>query len=40
MKERNICIDKAKEETKEQVMQQLTKTKNHMYKGAIKNLII
>lgn len=33
-------MDKVKEETKEQMMQQLTKTKNHMYKGAIKNLII
>ena len=40
MKERNTCIDKVKEETKEQMMKQLTTTKNNMYKGAIKNLII
>lgn len=40
MKERNICIDKVKEEAKEQMLKTVVNPTNYMYKGAMKNLII
>ena len=40
MKERNICIDKVKDEAKEQMLKTVVNPSNYMYKGAVKNLII
>ena len=40
MKERNSCIDKVKDEAKEQMLKTVVNPTNYMYKGAIKNLII
>ena len=40
MKERNNCIDKVKEEAKEQMLKTVVNPNNYMYKGALKNLII
>lgn len=40
MKERNTCIEKVKEEAKEQMLKTVVNPTNYMYKGAIKNLII
>ena len=40
MKERNICMDKVKEECKEQMLKTVVNPTNYMYKGAMKNLII
>jgi V-type H+-transporting ATPase subunit E len=40
MTERNKCIDKVKEETKEQMLKTIVNPTNYMYKGAVKNLII
>jgi hypothetical protein len=40
MTERNKCIDRVKEETKEQLLKTIVNPTNYMYKNAIKNLII
>lgn len=40
MTERSKCVDKVKEETKEQMLKTVVNPTNYMYKGAIKNLII
>ena len=40
MDERNKCIEKIREETKEQMLKTIVNPTNYMYKGAIKNLII
>jgi ATP synthase (E/31 kDa) subunit len=40
MTERNKCVEKVKEETKEQLLKTIVNPTNYMYKGAIKNLII
>ncbi|CDW84804.1 UNKNOWN [Stylonychia lemnae] len=40
MTERNKCIEKVKEETKEQLLKTIVNPTNYMYKNAIKNLII
>ena len=40
MQERNKCMDKVKEETREQMLKTIVNPTNYMYKGAIKNLII
>lgn len=40
MTERNKCIDKVKEEAKEQMLKTIVNPTNYMYKGAMKNLII
>lgn len=40
MTERNKCVNKVKEETKEQLLKTIVNPTNYMYKGAIKNLII
>jgi len=40
MKERNICIDKVKDEAKDQMLKTVVNPSNNMYKGAVKNLII
>jgi hypothetical protein len=40
MKERNFCIDKVKDEAKEQMLKTVVNPTNYMYKGAMKNLII
>lgn len=40
MKERNDCINRVKEETKDQMLKTIVNPTNYMYKGAIKNLII
>jgi hypothetical protein len=40
MEERNKCIEKIRDETKEQMLKTIVNPTNYMYKGAIKNLII
>lgn len=40
MAESNKCLDKVKEETKEQLLKTIVNPTNYMYKGAMKNLII
>lgn len=40
MKERNNCIDKVKDETKEQMLKTIVNPTNYMYKNAMKNLMI
>jgi hypothetical protein len=40
MKERNDCLLKLKEETKEQLLKTVVNPTNFNYKNAIKNLII
>ncbi len=40
MAERNKCVDKVKEETKEQLLKTIVNPTNYMYKAAIKNIII
>ena len=40
MEERNKCIEKIRDETKEQMLKSIVNPTNYMYKGAIKNLII
>lgn len=40
MTERNKCIDRVKDETKEQLLKTIVNPTNYMYKGAMKNLII
>ena len=40
MKERNNCVDRVKEEAKEQMLKTVVNPSNYMYKGALKNLII
>ena len=40
MSERNKCIEKIRDETKEQMLKTIVNPTNYMYKGAIKNLII
>ena len=40
MQERNKCIDRVKDETKEQLLKTIVNPTNYMYKGAMKNLII
>jgi V-type H+-transporting ATPase subunit E len=40
MTERNNCVNRVKEETKEQLLKTIVNPTNYMYKGAIKNLII
>lgn len=40
MKERNICVEKVRDEAKEQMLKTVVNPTNYMYKGAIKNLII
>jgi V-type H+-transporting ATPase subunit E len=40
MTERNKCIDRVKEETKEQMLKTIVNPTNYMYKNAMKNLII
>jgi V-type H+-transporting ATPase subunit E len=40
MDERNKCIERIRDETKEQMLKTIVNPTNYMYKGAIKNLII
>lgn len=40
MQERNKCVEKVKEETREQMLKTIVNPTNYLYKGAIKNLII
>ncbi len=40
MQERNKCIDKVKEETKDQLLKSIVNPTNYQYKNAMKNLII
>jgi V-type H+-transporting ATPase subunit E len=40
MQERNKCIDRVKDETKEQLLKTIVNPTNYMYKGAMKNLIV
>lgn len=40
MTERNKCVEKVKEETKEQLLKTIVNPTNYMYKGAIKHLIV
>lgn len=40
MTERNICIEKVRDETKEQMLKTVVNPTNYMYKAAIKNLMI
>lgn len=40
MSERNKCIERVRDETKEQMLKTIVNPTNYMYKGAMKNLII
>lgn len=40
MTERNKCMEKVRDETKEQMLKTIVNPTNYMYKGAVKNLII
>ena len=40
MKERSNCVDRVKDEAKEQMLKTVVNPSNYMYKGALKNLII
>ena len=40
MQERNRCMDRVKDETKEQMLKTIVNPTNYMYKNALKNLIM
>ena len=40
MQERNKCIEKVRDETKEQMLKTVVNPTNYMYKGCMKNLLI